>query len=92
MQVSEKWSHTLLSIYLQSSLLRAMCYPLIDQDNDWKNALDKELKVQQKNLVEIIETIEQKLNNLETSRVDNAYRALPTWLDDNWDDYEADYL
>ena len=64
-----------------------MCYPLIHQDNGWKDLLDKEMKVQQEKLVEIGETIDHKLKNLEKNRVDNAFRALPMWLDENWDKY-----
>ena len=42
------------------------------------------MKVQQKNFGEIGEIIKEKLNHLERNRVENAYRALPMWLDTNW--------
>ena len=83
----DRWSKVILSIYIESSILRVVCYPLIYQDNDWKHTLDKDMRVQQKNFVEIGETIKEKLNNLEMNRVDNAFRAFPMWLDENWNKF-----
>ena len=89
LRLSERWSNVILAIYIEASLLKAVCYPLIHQDNDWKESLEMELKVQQKNLGEIGATIKEKLTDLDENRINNAYRALSMWLDEKWNQYET---
>ena len=86
MQVFEKWANAILAIYMQASLLRSACFPLIHQDNQWKKELELDLKIRQKNFEQITETVKQKLKILEKDRMSNAYRALPAWFDKYWDD------
>ena len=86
--MSIKWSYVIQPIFLEASLIRAVCYPLIHQEHVWKDLLDKEMKVQQKKFVEINEIIKEKLENLEMNRIDNALRALPIMLDEYFSKYE----
>ena len=87
MRISQRWSNIFISIYLQSSLLRAVCYPLLHQEPDWNVSLYRDLRYKQANLVYIVHTMQDKLINLENNSLDNAYRALPNYLDERWNKY-----
>ena len=65
-------------------LLRSVCFPMIYQDDDnWKERLDEELKVHEKNFEEITEIMKNTLNNLQENRVSNAYQALNNLLEND---------
>ena len=84
MMDTEKWSHAFIALYMQASMLRSACFPLMHTEHDWQNTLDFQVKIHQKELEEITETAKQKLNYLKENAVANGRNALPEWLNDNW--------
>ena len=80
----EKWSHAFIALYMQASMLRSACFPLMHTEHDWNTTLDFHLKIHQKELVEITETAKQKLNYLKENALVNGRNAFPEWIKDNW--------
>ena len=54
------WTVLLLSIYIEASLFRATCFPLMYHGDNWKERLDEEMKIVGKNFEEITKAIENK--------------------------------
>ena len=69
---------------MQGSLLRSACFPLIYADHDWNSTLNSHLDIQRKQFEELNDVIKQKLKHLKDNAIDNARKALPEWLNDNW--------
>ena len=80
------WTNAFISIFIHASLLRSACFPLMYHGDNWKEKLNEEMKVQQKNFEEITETVDKKMKNLWDNRMTNAYRFLPIILDTLWQD------
>ena len=83
MQDSEKWSHAFIALYMQTSLLRSACFPVMAQ-HEWHKSLEFHINVQQKDLAEIIEVAKHKLVTLRENALNNGRNAIPMWLEDNW--------
>ena len=84
--VSRIWTFIFFAMYMQASILRTICFPLMYHDDNWKERLDAQLKIYQKNYQDIFLTSEKFLQNLFENRVSNAFKALPIYLDQNWND------
>ena len=72
------WTNTLLSTFIYASVMRSACFPLMYHDDDnWRERLNEDIIVRQKDFQEITETVDKKLKDLLDNFVLNAYRSLP---------------
>ena len=86
----------LFSIYMQTTVLRAICMPLMyhddddddDDDDNWMEIFDSELKVHQNNYQDMITTVDNILQDLSENRVSNAYKVVPIYLDVSLDNFD----
>ena len=87
MKDCKMWSQAFLSLYMQGSLLRSICYPLIHEDPSWKETLDSQMNIHKKEFDEINAVMKQKLERLKNDALENGAKARPEWLkvEGNWD-------
>ena len=71
---AQKWMNTWQGMFLQATLLRAACSPMYS-DAD---------KVHRKQFEEINQKVEERLDKLQKSTLQNGMSALPLFLYENW--------
>ena len=82
MRFGTKWTLVFLSIYMEVSLFRATCFPLIYHDNNWKESLNVEMKIVKKNFKEMTKTIEIRFKgSKEQEQILNGLMPITTVMD-----------
>ena len=89
MKSVDKWSKALHAVYMQATLLRSVCAPLMQTQEGWQDQLASQVEGHKKDFKEITEVIKKKLIQLKDNYTVNAKRALPEYLamSENWSDW-----
>ena len=81
-----------MSIYTHTTVMRSICLPLMYHGDDWKEILAEEIESYSTQFQQITDIIKDNWRDLHENRVTNAYRALPIFLDNHWNNTDKDLL
>ena len=87
MKDAENWSKVIMGLYMQASLYRSVCFPLMrDSETGWEDDLALQMDSHKKDFEEINEVIKKKLTQLKNKYLSNGKKALPEYFgnDENW--------
>ena len=58
----------LVAMYLQANLMRSACFTLLNQDDNWKERREEDMKIRVNNFEEVTERVVNKLQRLEDNK------------------------
>ena len=81
----QRWSNGFIAIFTQASVLRSVCFPLINNGTPgWESTWQTQTNIHKQELEDISKKHVERLEILRRNYYNNGREAFPKWIKNNW--------